>query len=61
VPCEQEVRGGSPQLGGLVYRATGTFEGVSVIVLAFDVPPDRWVYVVTLDGCTIKNQQTYSP
>ena len=61
VPCEQEVRDGSPDLGALVYRATGTLEGTPVVVLAFDVPPDRWVYVLTADGCAIRNQQTYSP
>jgi hypothetical protein len=61
VPCEQEVRDGNPDLGGLVYRATGTLDGAPVVVLAFDVPPDRWVYVVTAEGCAIRNQQTYSP
>lgn len=61
VPCEQEIRDGSPDLGALVYRANGTIDGVPVIVLAFDVPPDRWVYVATIDGCDIRNQQTYSP
>lgn len=61
VPCEQEIRDGSPDLGALVYRASGTIDGVPVIVLAFDVPPDRWVYVATIDGCAIRNQQTYSP
>lgn len=61
VPCEQEVRAGNPDLGGLVYRASGDLDGTAVVVLAFDVPPDRWVYVVTADGCAIRNQQTYSP
>lgn len=61
VPCEEDVRAGNPELGPLVYRANGTIDGVPVIVLAFDVPPDRWVYVATVDGCAIRNQQTYSP
>ena len=60
-PCEQEIRDGNPDLGGLVYRASGTLDGAPVVVLAFDVPPDRWVYVVDVDGCGIRNQQTYSP
>lgn len=61
VPCETIVRDGNDELGPLVYRATGTVEAEPVVVLAFDVPPDRWVYVVTVDGCAIRNQQTYSP
>ena len=61
IPCEQEIRDDSPDLGGLAYHASGTVDGVPVVVLAFDVPPDRWVYVVTIEGCSIRNQQTYSP
>jgi hypothetical protein len=63
--CEQTARDGNPALDALVYRATGTFQGDPVAVLAFDVSADdgsvdRWVYVVTVDGCAIRNETTYS-
>jgi len=61
VPCEPETRATNAELGPLVFTGTGTYEGDEVIVLAFDVGPDRWVYVLDLDGCAIRNQQTYSP
>ena len=61
VPCEAATRAGNPDLGGLVFHATGTVDGDDVVVLAFDVPPRRYVYVLSVDGCAIKNAQTYSP
>lgn len=65
VPCEQAIREGNPDLGALALRATGTYQGDPVIVLGFDVPVengfDRWVYVVGVEGCTIRVQETYSP
>lgn len=69
-PCEEELRAAFPELGPLLYRATGTLDREAVAVLAFEVPPDsissgrradRWVYVVSADACTVRNQQTYSP
>ena len=64
VACVDAVRDGNPRLAELVFRATGTFEGEPVVVLAFDVVEDgevrRWVYVVGAEACVIKNQQTFS-
>jgi hypothetical protein len=60
VPCEADVRAGNDQLGQLVYRATGTLNGEAVVVLAFGVDGDTWVYVVSADGCAVRNQQTYA-
>jgi hypothetical protein len=60
VPCEAEVRTGNDQLGQLVYRATGTLNDEAVIVLAFGVDGDTWVYVVSASGCEVRNQQTYA-
>jgi hypothetical protein len=59
--CESSVRDGNPELGPLLYRARGAFDGVAVTVLAFDAAGRRWVYVVGDDDCGIKNQTTYSP
>lgn len=58
--CETEVRSTNPDLGPLRFRAFGTYEGAAVSVLAFDVGHRRWVYVVTVDGCAVKNQTTYA-
>lgn len=58
--CEQAVREGNPGLGPLVYRATGTWEAEPAEVLAFELGGDRWVYVLDLDGCAIRNQQTHA-
>jgi hypothetical protein len=59
-PCEAEVRATNQQLGALVYRATGTLNDEPVVVLAFSVDADTWVYVVSVDGCSVRNQQTFA-
>jgi hypothetical protein len=58
--CEDDVRAGNPDLGALLYRATGRLDGVDVEVFAFDGSGRRWVYVVATGDCAIKNQTTYS-
>jgi hypothetical protein len=58
--CEDAVRSGNPDLGPLLYRATGRVDGEPVEVFAFDAGGKRWVYVVAIGGCAIKNQTTYS-
>ena len=60
VACENDVRSGNPDLGPLLYRATGHLDGEPVEVFAFDAGGRRWVYVVATGDCTIKNQTTYS-
>ena len=62
--CEESIRSQQPQLGALVYRASGTLDGEPVGVYAFDVVTDdgtvdRWVFVTTVEDCRIRNQQTF--
>jgi hypothetical protein len=55
------VRGVDESLGALLYRATGTLNEEPVVVLGFGVgDTDRRVYVLSVDGCTIRNSQSYS-
>lgn len=59
--CEPGLRTTYPDLGNLVYTASGMFDGDAMVVLGFDVGPDRWVFVVAAADCgDIRNQQTYS-
>jgi hypothetical protein len=58
--CEDSVRTGNPDLGSLLYRATGHLDGEPVEVFAFDSAGRRWVYVVAAGDCAIRNQTTYS-
>jgi hypothetical protein len=58
--CEDNVRTGNPDLGSLLYRATGHLDGEPVEVFAFDSAGRRWVYVVAAGDCAIRNQTTYS-
>lgn len=63
--CEDPVRVGDPELGALVYRASGTYDGEPVAVLGFDVlrddgTVDRRVYVVAVADCAVRRVETYS-
>lgn len=63
--CEDPVRAGDPELGALVYRATGTYEDEPAVVFGFDVlradgGVDRRVYVLAVEGCTIRLAETWS-
>lgn len=63
--CEDPVRAGDPELGAVLYRASGTYEGEPAEVLGFEVlredgGVDRRVYVLAVEGCAIRLAETYS-
>lgn len=58
--CEDTVRSGNPDLGPLLYRATGHLDGEAVEVFAFDAGDKRWIYVVAARDCAIRNGTAYS-